>query len=81
MKKFIYVVLFLSIYKTGFTLNSGPSAPEFSTFENSAMLATVNPLNGNLTYNIPVMTVPGPSADFEIPFLDNFPTWDLNKVK
>ncbi len=49
-----------SFYPTvTFALTSGPSAPEFSSFEPVATTTMVNEFSGDFTYNLPVMTVPG----------------------
>ncbi len=40
-------------------LTSGPSAPEFSSFEPVATTNMVNEFSGDLTYNVPVLDIPG----------------------
>ncbi|MEL7002133.1 MAG: hypothetical protein AAFN93_05265 [Bacteroidota bacterium] len=41
-------------------LTSGPSQPEFSSFEPVATTNMVNTFTGDFTYNLPVIEVPGP---------------------
>ena len=43
-------------------LTSGPTQPEFSTFEPVGTSGMVNPLTGQFTYNLPVLSVPGPNG-------------------
>jgi hypothetical protein len=40
-------------------LTSGPSQPEFSSFEPVATTNMVNEFSGDLTYNLPLLTIPG----------------------
>lgn len=42
-----------------FALTSGPSAPEFSSFEPVATNNMVDLFSGDFTYNIPVLDIPG----------------------
>lgn len=43
-------------------LTSGPSQPEFSSFEPVATTDMVNDFTGDFTYNLPVLNVPGPDG-------------------
>ncbi len=43
-------------------LTSGPSQPEFSSFESVSTAEMVNAFSGDFTYNLPVLTVPGPQG-------------------
>lgn len=43
-------------------LTSGPSQPEFSEFTPVGTSEMVNPFTGDFTYNIPVVTIPGPNG-------------------
>lgn len=43
-----------------FALTSGPSQPEFSSFEPVATTNMVDEFSGDFTYNLPVIEVPGP---------------------
>ncbi|GAA4272079.1 hypothetical protein U6A24_11270 [Aquimarina gracilis] len=45
-----------------YALTSGPSSPEFSSFEPVATTNLVDPLSGNFTYNLPVIQIPGPDG-------------------
>jgi len=42
-----------------FALTSGPSAPEFSSFEPVTTTNMVDEFSGDFTYNIPVLNIPG----------------------
>lgn len=42
-----------------YALTSGPSQPEFSSFEPVATTNMVNEFTGDLTYNLPVINIPG----------------------
>ena len=51
------------VYPTvALALTSGPSAPEFSSFEPVATTGMVNEFTGDFTYNIPVINIPGPDG-------------------
>ncbi|MFZ6052360.1 hypothetical protein [Halocola ammonii] len=57
-----FICLFLSQIATptvSFALTSGPSQPEFSSFEPVATTNMVNEFTGDLTYNLPVLNIPG----------------------
>jgi hypothetical protein len=43
-------------------LTSGPAQPEFSSFEPVATTNMVNVFSGDLTYNLPVLNIPGPDG-------------------
>jgi hypothetical protein len=43
-------------------LTSGPSQPEFSSFEPVATTNMVNQFTGAFTYNLPVLSIPGPNG-------------------
>ena len=43
-------------------LTSGPSSPEFSSFEPVATTSMVNEFTGEFIYNIPVLNIPGPNG-------------------
>ena len=64
--KFIAVFLCLNmvvhilIPTASLALTSGPSQPEFSSFEPVATTNMVNTFTGDFTYNIPLIDVPGP---------------------
>ncbi|MEL6560743.1 MAG: hypothetical protein AAFQ94_21295, partial [Bacteroidota bacterium] len=64
--KFIAVFLCLNMFvhmlmpTASLALTSGPSQPEFSSFEPVATTNMVNTFTGDFTYNIPLIDVPGP---------------------
>jgi len=43
-------------------LTSGPAQPEFSSFEPVATTNMVNEFTGQFTYNLPVLSIPGPNG-------------------
>lgn len=43
-----------------YALTSGPSQPEFSSFEPVATTNMVNEFTGDFTYNLPIIEIPGP---------------------
>jgi hypothetical protein len=45
-----------------YALTSGPSQPEFSSFEPVATTNMVDEFTGDFTYNLPVLEVPGPQG-------------------
>jgi hypothetical protein len=47
-------------------LTAGPTAPEFSSFEPVDTTDAVNLATGDLTYNIPLLEVPGPSGGYPL---------------
>lgn len=46
---------------------TGPSQPEFTSYEASASPDLVNLTSGDFTYNVPVLEVPGPERSFSLP--------------
>jgi hypothetical protein len=49
-----------------FALSSGPTSPEASSFEPIDTTDMVNPLTGDLTYNMPLFEVPGPEGGYPL---------------
>ncbi|MEM7552430.1 MAG: hypothetical protein AAF363_22295 [Bacteroidota bacterium] len=49
-----------------YALTSGPTAPEATSFEPVDTTDMVNLLTGDLTYNIPLLEVPGPAGGYPI---------------
>src|SRR6267378_2401996 len=47
-------------------LTSGPTAPEATSFEPVDTTDMVNLLTGDMTYNIPLLEVPGPSGGYPL---------------
>ncbi|PCH65266.1 MAG: hypothetical protein COC01_09990 [Bacteroidetes bacterium] len=43
-------------------LTGGPNQPEFSSFESVTTTQMVNEFTGDFTYNIPIITIPGPNG-------------------
>ncbi|UII80109.1 DUF6531 domain-containing protein [Flagellimonas sp. CMM7] len=58
------MVLTIAVPSTNaiYALTSGPTTPEFSSFEPVATTNLVDPLTGNFTYNLPVIQIPGPDG-------------------
>ena len=49
----------LIIPNLAYGLTSGPTQPEFSSFEPVATTQMVNEFTGDFTYNLPILNVPG----------------------
>jgi len=49
----------------------GPIAPEFSSFEQVNATQMVDPFTGDFSYNIPLLTVPGPDGGYPINLIYN----------
>ena len=49
-----------------FALTSGPSMPEYSSFEPVDASDMVNLFSGDLTYNMPLLTVPSPEGGYPL---------------
>jgi len=49
-----------------YALTGGPSQPEFEAFEPVSTDQMVDLFSGDFTYNIPLMTVPGPNGGYPI---------------
>lgn len=47
-------------------LTAGPTAPEATSFEPVDTTDMVNPLTGSLTYNLPLLDVPGPEGGYPL---------------
>ncbi len=59
----LFCFLFQIIHPAvSYGLTSGPSQPEFSGFESVSTTEMVNAFTGDFTYNLPVITVPGPQG-------------------
>ena len=58
---FIHLIQIFSP-NAAFALTSGPSSPEFSSFEPVATTDMVNLFGGDFTYNLPVINIPGPEG-------------------
>lgn len=63
-KKLAILVIFNMVFEivaptVVLALTSGPSSPEFSSFEPVATNNMVDPFSGDFTYNLPVLMVPG----------------------
>ncbi len=63
-------------------LTGGPSQPEFESFEPADSNQMVDLFSGDFTYNIPLMTVPGPNGGYPInlayhaaPSMEQEATW------
>ncbi|MDO6761761.1 hypothetical protein Q4566_16250 [Tamlana sp. 2_MG-2023] len=54
--------IFIPSFNGLYALTSGPSSPEFSSFEPVATTNLVDPFTGNFTYNLPVIQIPGPDG-------------------
>src|SRR6185437_308115 len=49
-----------------YALTSGPTQPEATSFEPVDTTDMVNPQTGDLTYNIPLLEVPGPDGGYPL---------------
>lgn len=63
-KKLSLIVLFSFLFElfaptVALALTSGPTQPEFSSFEPVATTNMVNEFTGDFTYNLPVLNIPG----------------------
>ena len=56
------IVLNSLIPNTAFALTSGPSQPEFSSFEPVGTNTMINEFTGDFTYNLPLLEVPVPEG-------------------
>lgn len=65
---FIALTLFFNIAApvSAFALTGGPSQPEVESFEPVSTTQMVNPFTGDFTYNIPLLTVPGPNGGYPL---------------
>ena len=52
----------LGLPSVSYALTSGPSQPEFSSFEPVSTNQLVDEFSGDFTYNIPVINIPGPQG-------------------
>lgn len=51
---------------TALALTGGPSQPEFTGFQPIGVTDMVNVFNGNFSYNLPLMEVPGPNGGYPL---------------
>ena len=58
----LHLVLNLLIPTLSFALTSGPSQPEFASFEPVATTQMVDQFSGAFTYNLPAIHIPGPNG-------------------
>ncbi|MEM7038095.1 MAG: hypothetical protein AAF570_14015, partial [Bacteroidota bacterium] len=54
------VALTLQLFTPAFAGTGGPQQPEFSSFQAIGTPTGVNPFTGDFSYQLPLMTVPGP---------------------
>ena len=79
----ILTILFQVVAPTSaYALTSGPSQPEQSSFEPIGTTDMVDLFSGDFTYNIPLLTVPGPNGGYPIalhyhggPAMDQEASW------
>ena len=51
---------------TALALTGGPSQPEFAGFQPIGVTDMVNVFNGNFSYNLPLLEVPGPNGGYPL---------------
>lgn len=56
------MVLEVALPLSSYALTSGPSQPEFSSFEPVSTVKMVNEFTGDFTYNLPLLEIPGPEG-------------------
>lgn len=57
------IIVFNTLFPlSAYALTSGPSQPEFSSFEPVATNNMVNEFTGDFTYNLPLLEIPGPEG-------------------
>ncbi len=49
-----------------FAITSGPSQPEFNSFEPATTNQMVDPFTGDFNYNLPLLVVPGPNGGYPV---------------
>lgn len=62
----LIMVFDIAIPTISYALTGGPSQPEFEAFEPVTTDQMVDLFTGDFTYNIPLMTVPGPNGGYPI---------------
>ena len=63
----LLVPLLISLVPTSLlAMTSGPAQEEFASFEPAQTTEMVNLYTGDFTYNIPLMSVPGPNGGYPI---------------
>ncbi|MCG8310013.1 MAG: porin family protein [Cytophagales bacterium] len=62
----INFVFDLALPGISYALTSGPTAPEYTSFEPVDTTDMVNLATGDFTYNIPLLEVPGPSGGYPL---------------
>ncbi|WP_447768548.1 hypothetical protein [Sphingobacterium faecium] len=70
-KLFTFICLNSILYQTFFPLSalaltSGPVSPDASSFEPVDTSTMVNPITGDLVYNVPLLEVPGPEGSYPL---------------
>ncbi|GAA0884076.1 hypothetical protein GCM10009120_26740 [Sphingobacterium siyangense subsp. cladoniae] len=70
-KVFALVCLSTILYQTfspltALALTSGPASPDASSFEPVDTSTMVNPVTGDLVYNVPLIEVPGPEGSYPL---------------
>ena len=59
-------LVFDGILNTALALTGGPAAPEFNSFEPFSTNQMVDLFSGDFTYNVPLLSVPGPNGGYPI---------------
>ena len=52
--------------ETAIALTSGPTAPEYTSFEPFDVTDMVNPQSGDFTYNVPLLNIPSPEGGYPL---------------
>ena len=69
------IVFFQGLFPMGaWALTSGPTQPEFQSFEPVGTTEMVDLFTGDFTYNIPLFEVPGPDGGYPVNLFYNSPT-------
>lgn len=66
---FLVVNILSSVFypTAALALSSGPSQPEFSSYESPNATDMVNLVTGDFTYTMPLLTIPGTGGSFSLP--------------
>jgi len=66
IKLWALIGLVIIISNNSYSQETGPSNPDFYGFEPVDATDMVNPINGDLTYTIPLLSVPGPGGGYPV---------------
>lgn len=69
---FLLLIIESTVHSSvSYALTSGPTQPEYTSYEEPGSADMVNTLTGDFTFSLPILDVPGPDGGFSVPLTYN----------